>query len=166
MTTQSDWNGLIQAHVAPLYRRVSRRVGGDRELAEDVTQETWLRAVDAWKRKGAPRDPSAWLMTVAMNLLRTHFRRRPLESLGDASEEVPATPEGVQRERAARVQWGLAQLRTQQAHLLAAHHLDGESIAQLAQAHGLSERAVEGRLSRARAALRGLLGSDPLTTES
>jgi predicted RNA polymerase sigma factor len=48
-----------------LYAYVSRCCYGDRTLAEDVTQETWLRAVRDWRRKGPPDRPLAWLITVA-----------------------------------------------------------------------------------------------------
>jgi DNA-directed RNA polymerase specialized sigma24 family protein len=43
----------------PLYAFVSRRVGGDRGLAEDLVQETWMRALDAWPASGLPDDPTA-----------------------------------------------------------------------------------------------------------
>jgi len=44
--------------IDPLYAYVSRRCGGNRDLAEDVTQETWLRAVRDWRAKGLPSSPS------------------------------------------------------------------------------------------------------------
>lgn len=37
---------MYRQTIRPLYAYVSRRCGGDRALAEDVVQETWLRAVD------------------------------------------------------------------------------------------------------------------------
>ena len=43
--------------IHPLYRYISHRCGGDRSLAEDVTQEAWLRAVVNWRRKGLPDEP-------------------------------------------------------------------------------------------------------------
>lgn len=141
--------------VGPLYGWVARRVGGDRALAEDVVQETWLRAVAHWRRSGPPEDALAWLSTVAGNLLRSHFaRRRPVvvdrRALDLAREDFE--PDGP--DAAATLQWGLARLRAGQARLLSAFHLDGLSVADLAREHGLSERAVEGRLRRARSALR------------
>ena len=51
---------LIKAYrdnVHELYRFVSRRCGGNRSLAEDVTQETWLKAVVHWRKKGLPDEP-------------------------------------------------------------------------------------------------------------
>ena len=62
--------------IGSLYGYVSRNCGGDRTLAEDVTQETWLRAVREWRRTGLPDQPIAWLTAVARNLLVSYYRRQ------------------------------------------------------------------------------------------
>lgn len=85
---------LIQTYqelVYPLYEYVSKRCGGDRNLAEDVTQETWLRAVENWQRKGMPEVPIAWLKTVARNLLVNYFRRARTVSF----ENLPPSSTGA-----------------------------------------------------------------------
>jgi RNA polymerase sigma-70 factor (ECF subfamily) len=141
--------------IAPLYAFVSKRVGGDRALAEDVVQETWMRALDAWPRRGAPDEPLAWLQHVARNVLISHFRRRRPQAVDPTTLDVAddrftaETPDA-----AALVNWGLARLRRSQAELLAAFHLEGDSVAEIAAERGISERAVEGRLRRARIKLR------------
>src|SRR5690349_11044468 len=68
-----------------LYAYASRRCGGQRELAEDVTQETWLRAVREWPSSGLPDNPLGWLTTVARNLILNHYRRKVSESIDDVS---------------------------------------------------------------------------------
>jgi RNA polymerase sigma-70 factor (ECF subfamily) len=146
-------------HVAPLYRYVSTRCGGDRALAEDVTQEVWLRAVGAWKRDGLPDHPLAWLKTVARNLIANHYRKvspASLESL-PRDLEPKAGDDGIpwdSPDHAALVSWGLARLKPDQARMIEAFHLEGQSVAEIASEMGLSERAVEGRLRRARVKLR------------
>jgi len=148
--------------VTPLYSYISRRCGGDRVLAEDVTQEAWLRAVESWKKKGFPDNPLAWLKTVARNLLLNYLRKTPhisLDSLppdwerrflenGDGRDDV---------ECVATVCWGLARLRRKQSSLIEAFHLDGKSVGEIAADLGVSERAVEGRLRRARLKLKAKL---------
>ena len=69
MNTDDRILGIYRETIDALYRYVSRNCGGDRTLAEDVTQETWLRAVREWRKKGPPDQPIAWLTTVARNLL-------------------------------------------------------------------------------------------------
>lgn len=138
--------------IHPFYSFVSRRAG-ERRLCEDVTQETWLRAVETWRRDGLPADPLAWLETVGANLLRNHFRREPPRALEAEGLVVDVNAESVRSAgpgAAALLQWGLARLRGGQARLLERRHLDGLGLPELAAETGLSVRAVEGRLRRAR----------------
>lgn len=165
--TEATLVEAYQAHVTPLYEYVSKRCGGDRGLAEDVTQEAWLRAVKAWEKDGLPDKPLAWLTTVARNLIINYFRRnRPvsLESLPAgwspelSDDPTPGPSEtGLEidgPEAAALVNWGLSRLRPGQARLIEAFHLEGRRVVEIAADTGLSERAVEGRLRRARLKLR------------
>lgn len=142
-----------------LYTYVSRCAGGDRTLAEDVTQETWLRAVREWRRTGPPDRPLAWLTTVARNLLISYYRRRRPASLEamSADEVLAAVEDGRAAESAeiaAIVGHALARLPAGEAQLIEAYHFDERRVAQIAAGAGLSERAVEGRLRRARQRLR------------
>ena len=45
---------LYRKTIRPLYAFVSRRVGGDVALAEDLVQDVWMRALDDWARHGVP----------------------------------------------------------------------------------------------------------------
>jgi RNA polymerase sigma-70 factor (ECF subfamily) len=144
--------------VNELYEFVSRRAGGSRELAEDVTQETYLRATTAWPRNGLPDCPLAWLQTVARNLLLNHYRRRRPELLDSTDIDTVlggAASDGT--EAAALVCWGLARLNARHARLLEAFYIDARSVRSIAEDLGVTERAIEGRLRRARLALKKLL---------
>jgi RNA polymerase sigma-70 factor (ECF subfamily) len=140
--------------VRSLYAYVSRRTGGQRELAEDIVQETYIRAWDHWHRRKV-RQPLAWLKTVARNLLASHFRRLQTRSLDqmnfDPAAEVPDLNAPV---AVAWVQWGLARLKKGQARILESFYFDELPVREIAREWKLSERAVEGRLRRARQALR------------
>jgi RNA polymerase sigma-70 factor (ECF subfamily) len=147
-----------------LYGYASRRCGGNRELAEDVTQETWLRAVRDWRRKGPPDQPLAWLTTVARNLLLNHLRRRegiPLDAVSGTKILGAVDPNAVRdsTEIAALVNEAMTRLPKDEAELLESFHYDRFKTAQLAEAHGTTERAIEGRLRRARQRLRRELES-------
>ncbi len=148
--------------IGPLYAFVARRCAGERALAEDVVQETWLRAVDTWRTRGVPDAPSAWLTTVARNLLINHYRRHRLLPLGDIPSEavLAVVDDGFDTESteiARLIQWGLARLPRGQAQLLEAFHFEQRPVAKIAADLRLSERAVEGRLRRARLKLRRLI---------
>ena len=157
--TEEQIRGIYRETIDPLYAWVSRRCGGDRALAEDVTQETWLRAIRQWQWKGRPERPLAWLTTVARNLLFNEFRRRRPLALDAVSalDIIEAADNGQASESAeiaAAVNHALERLPDRQSRLLEAFHFERHSVAQIAHASGLSERAVEGRLRRARIRLR------------
>lgn len=157
--TEEQIRLIYRDTIDPLYGYVSRTCGGDRALAEDITQETWLRAVREWKESGVPRRPIAWLMTVARNLMLNEFRRRPplpLESVSpdEYLDSVPDELSNQSAEISAIVTRALRQLPARQGKLLEAFHFERRSVAQIAAAFGISERAVEGRLRRARENLR------------
>lgn len=176
---QSDFIAVYRETLAPLYRFVARRAGGSRELAEDVTQEAYLRLCAGWRDGNRPLVPLAWLQTVARNLLLNHFRRNPprasraaLDLLSDDerpqnsgsaslarggdrhSAVADAALNGDSECAVAVVQSGLARLSRGAAQLIEAFHLDGKDVRTIAAESGLSVRAVEGRLRRARQALR------------
>lgn len=149
---------IYRETIVVLYGYVSRKCSGDRTLAEDVTQETWLRAVREWRRNGVPDEPIAWLTTVARNLLASYYRRKqPLPFDSAPADEIATkddrrTPESS--ETSAAISHALARLPADQAQLLEAFHFEDRRVSQIADSMGVSERAVEGRLRRARQSLR------------
>ena len=163
MTGDERILAIYRETIDPLYRYVSRNCGGDRTLAEDVTQEAWLRALKEWRKKGPPDQPIAWLTTVARNLLVSYYRRRrPAQLDVSAGDLLAALEDGraaESSEMSAVVCHALARMPSAQAQLLEAFHFEDRRMSQIAAALGLSERAVEGRLRRARQTLRRELES-------
>ena len=149
---------IYRETVDALYAYVSRRCGGVREVAEDITQETWLRAVRDWTRNGIPDVPLAWLTTVSRNLMLNQARRPDAFDLDAVSaEDLLGTTDHdtlESAEIASVVTEALDRLPEAEAKLLRAFHYDRIKVAEIARAYGISERAVEGRLRRARQRLR------------
>ena len=155
----TDMVATYRDTIHPLYEFVSRRAGPFRQLAEDITQETYLRAVVQWRKLRRPDKPLAWLQTVARNLLLNHYRRRKPKSLDELNlKEVLETIPVDSPDAAALVYWGLARLRRRSRRLLEAFYIEGKPVRTIAAELGVSERAVEGRLRRARQALKSVLG--------
>ncbi len=171
--TEAKLTEVYRETVDVLYGYASRRCGGVRQLAEDVTQETWLRAVREWRRTGLPDRPIAWLTTVARNLILNHLRRQepvPLEAVPAALVDAALDADDAldSADVARTVNAALARMPEHEARLLEAFHFERRRMAQLAESLGISERAVEGRLRRARERLRTELERDgvpPLKAE-
>jgi RNA polymerase sigma factor (sigma-70 family) len=83
---------LFREHFHRLYRYLAR-LSGDRELAGDLAQETFVRL---YERGSSPDTPAAWLITVAMNLFRNarskDARRQHLLRVITGEERVAAPP--------------------------------------------------------------------------
>jgi len=142
---------IYREDTTPLYAYVSRRVGGDRTLAEDIVQDTWLRSVASWRKSGTPDVPRAWLIRVAGNLIASYFRRVHPRSVEPAELELAddrCNPETLPA--AALVNWGLAKISRRHSGILEEFYFNDRSTREIAEYRGLSERAVEGRLHRAR----------------
>jgi RNA polymerase sigma-70 factor (ECF subfamily) len=152
--SQEEFLAVYRDTVERLFGVVAAKTGGDRQLAEDVVQETYLRALSGWRRNGFPNEPIAWLCTVALNLLRTHFRSLSVrERHARQAEAGPQQSSPASDVEEAVLGAALRELPEQQARLVQGH-LDGKRVREMASETGLSERAVEGRLRRARMTLR------------
>ncbi|MBK8913455.1 MAG: sigma-70 family RNA polymerase sigma factor [Phycisphaerales bacterium] len=166
--------------IAPsLYRYFLVRVASDSHLADDLMQQLWVQALSAGSippvtdapSSAPPTDAERWLFAVARNLVRTLWRNRrnrPAtvtlpddESLGRLGERLSSPDFSADKLNAAELRDELLLALTRLCHadqeLIVRHYFDGESHAALAARMGVSERAVEGRLYRARAALRETL---------
>lgn len=159
LVTEAQLRQIYGDTIDALYGYVSRRCAGNRELTEDVTQEAWLRAVRDWRKNGVPRTPLAWLTAVARNLMLNHLRRAddvPLDSVtrADVLAAVDQNAVNESAEIASVVSHALLRLPEAEARLLESFHYDRFKMSQLAEAYGISERAVEGRLRRALERLR------------
>jgi RNA polymerase sigma-70 factor (ECF subfamily) len=160
--TEDDIRKVYRATIDDLFDFVARRCRGDRELAEDIAQETWLRAVDDWQRHGLPDRPAAWLARVAARLVSNYRRHEAVERIGDDDpDSLVDESDGENRsERRSLLQRALDRLPSGQARLLETFHFERRPVAEIAANSGLSERAIEGRLRRARERLRGLVENE------
>jgi RNA polymerase sigma factor (sigma-70 family) len=149
-----------------LYRYIVVRVGGDAHLADDLMQQLWLQARTS--RTAVPEDQQEfWLRGIARNLVRTHWRKQrrrpPSVPLADpalaaelaerlVSAELPVE---ILERKEVRHQLLLAitELDSHEQELIVEHYFHECAQAELGRRLGLSPRAVEGRLYRARRAL-------------
>ena len=158
---------LYERHVGAVYRYVYVRVGS-RQTAEDLTSETFVRAlrrIDSFSWQG--RDIAAWFITIARNLItdraksaRYRFEVTTADML-DADDGL-AGPEAevLRRLRDSRLLEAIRTLKPEQAECLVLRFLHGLSLAECAEVLGATEGAVKQRQLRALRSLRRELGDD------
>jgi RNA polymerase sigma-70 factor, ECF subfamily len=133
---------------------------GDRNVAEDLTAESFLAAVHAVRKPGAP-DPSVpWLIGVARHKLADHWRRaereqRGLRLLAEPDQAEDPWDEAVDRIRAHEV---LGRLGAHHRAALTLRYLDGLPVPEVARLLDRTVHATEALLVRARAAFRQMYG--------
>jgi RNA polymerase sigma-70 factor (ECF subfamily) len=128
---------------------------GSVAVAEDITAEAFMSAVEGLERRAAPVPTVAWLIGIARHKLVDHWRRTEREQRNRAAatgEEVDDPWPGVIDVDAAHV--ALARLSAPQRTALVLRYLDGLSVAEVAECVGRSLHATETLLVRARSALR------------
>ncbi|HEX2208059.1 MAG TPA: RNA polymerase sigma factor [Longimicrobium sp.] len=135
------------------------RLCGDYDVAQDVTQETFLAAFRKIGRFGESGSLRGWLGRIAVNLLRDQRRtqRRRDETLlrfpVPGAAEAPSGEPFVRRRVHAAVDALGEKLRT----VLLMHDLEEYTHEEIAQALGIAPGSSRARLSRARALLREAL---------
>lgn len=138
---------------------VFSRCGRDRDLAEDLTQVTFIEAIRSRASFDGRSDPVTWLCGIARHKLADHYRRlhrdeergRQLAAAGverDTPDEAAAVGE---REAISRA---LATLPALQRAVLIFTALDGLTVREAAVLIDRSESATESLLHRARAGFR------------
>lgn len=150
----STFDELYRGHVASVYR-YAFAVVGNRADAEDITQQTFLNAYRAMADGTKPRKAENWLLTIAHNEVRRHFRDNQKKGYEVEFDEqlAPPAPERVGDPRVADVLRALRQIPPAQRSALVMREFEGRAYAEIAEIMGLSERALEALIFRARRSL-------------
>ena len=155
---------LYDHYVTMVHRYAYHRVG-DRTMAEDVTSETFVRAlrrIDSLTFQG--RDVGAWLVTIARNIIRDHVKssRYRLEVVTAEMRDADQVTEGPEdavvahltnQELLACVQ----KLGSEQQECIVLRFIHGLSVAETAQIMGKKDGAIKALQHRAVRRLAGLL---------
>jgi RNA polymerase sigma-70 factor (ECF subfamily) len=140
--------------VAQLYA-----VTGNRQEAEDVVQEAFMRAMSRWDQVRTYDSPEAWLRTVALNLARSRFRRTVRGAAALVRHGVPHAEPDLSPDHVA-LMTAMKTLPEAQREALVLHHFVGLSVDEVAATLGKPSGTIKARLSRGRTALAGVLGTD------
>jgi len=156
---QTAARDLVDRYYQRIYRFM-RAVGHDRQISEDLTQETFLRA---WYHIGQLRDGKAlngWLFRIAGNVSRLHRRRLKgkesvsFENIEPSTGVVDGSLEAGQQEELNRVRQAVRRLPWKLRQAVVLHYMQQLTIAEAADAAGIREGTLKSRLNRGLEALR------------
>ena len=162
--TEPFFNGLLGKWTTRVYRFALRLSGGDTHVAEDLTQETLLRA---WRHRAtweAAASPRAWILRITTNLWRDRLRKSGRqESLHrrlamDAQQADHSTARTLtQREAVERALAAMDELPERQRTVIWLATVEELSQDEIARVLGVRKGTVKSSLSIARATLRARL---------
>lgn len=134
----------IPAGLAAFYRGEYARVLGalslylgDNAVAEELTQEAFVRACQHWEKVEAMRAPGAWVHRVAMNLANSKLRRRYTERR--ATQRIgheSATPSPIDTADTLAIREALSELPRDERAVVVLRFYAGLSVAETAEALG------------------------------
>jgi RNA polymerase sigma-70 factor, ECF subfamily len=158
--------------VRALYREYGRlvyaitlRALGRAELAEDATQQTFVRAWQAADRIDVNRDPAPWLATIAKRVaidMYRHEARRPVSALDEASPDnnalISLPPQLESLDAVWRVRQAIDELPSDEAAIVRMQHLEGMTHQEISDELDIPLGTVKSRSHRAHQKLATLLG--------
>ena len=153
---------LFEQFHAPILNYLHRMVH-DRALAEDLTQDTFIKAYNALPRTKPDLAFKAWLYRIATNTAISHMRRGKIIKWLPFLTDRETPDEAIERSvtRSTDINEALGKLPQHYAAALLLRHYQGLSLAETAQALDITENAAKLRLFRARKAFATVYGAAP-----
>lgn len=179
---EATFRELFDRFFPRLYRFALARVGGDRDTAQDIVQQTFCNAIERLDTYRGEAALYTWFCQICRNAIADHFRRKGsaagrvvlledqpnaraiLESLTAPAADQPET--GVWRMQMNRiVEATLDSLPGHYSEVLEWKYIDGLPVTEIAGRLGLGAKAAESLLTRARESFREAIVELTGTTE-
>lgn len=167
-----EFSRIVESHRPQIFRFLMASTR-DTDLAETLTQECFLKAHRNWKHFRGDSTVMTWLMRIAINLQRDHWRNRRMQfwrttqtnsvEIDEANDWLPSKESPVEQQLIAREQvkqvWKIVKdLSERQRTVFLLRYVEERELSEIAQATGLSEGTVKAHLSRALTRVRAELG--------
>jgi RNA polymerase sigma-70 factor (ECF subfamily) len=167
-----EFSHVVSAHRQQIFRFLLASTR-DVDLAETLTQECFLKAYRNWAGFRGESSALTWLMRIAINVQKDHWRNRRLQfwrttrtnavDVDEAGEWLPSgesSPEQqlLAREKVGKVWDVVKRLSGRQRTVFLLRYVEEMDIAEIAGATGLSDGTVKAHLSRALGRVRAELG--------
>ncbi len=173
---EAAYRELLRRYERPVYSLIYRMVR-DRELSEDLTQETFVKVLNALDRYRPEFKFSSWIFKIANNAAIDQLRRRGLDTLSLEGGPDATTPDRVDatslqvgaggespleeleaRELGHSIERAIGQLRPEYRACIIMRHVEGRAYDEISDILGLPLGTVKTYIHRARAELRTALG--------
>ncbi len=172
---EAAYRELIRRYERPIFALLFRMLR-DRELAEDLSQETFVKALNAIESYRPEFKFSSWIFKIANNAAIDHLRRRELDTLSLDGSPHAETPEAIQatalqigarqespldtveaKELGGAIEIAIGRLRPEYRSCILLRHVDGRAYEEIAAMLDLPLGTVKTYIHRARNELRQAL---------
>ena len=169
---EAAYRELVRRYERPVFALLYRMVR-DRELAEDLAQETFIKALNAIESYRPEFKFSSWIFKIANNAAIDHLRRRELDTLSLDGSPHAETPEAMQatalqigarqespldtveaRELGGAIEAAIGRLRPEYRSCILLRHVEGRAYEEIAEILNLPLGTVKTYIHRARNELR------------
>jgi RNA polymerase sigma-70 factor (ECF subfamily) len=167
-----EFTCVVERHRPQIFRFLLSSTR-DVDLAETLTQECFLKAHRNWGSFRGESTAMTWLMRIAINLQKDHWRNRRMQfwrqtrvnsvDLDEASEWLPSGERSAEqkllaKEQVKRVWESVKGLSERQRTVFLLRFVEEQELSEIALATGLSEGTVKAHLSRALGRVRAEMG--------
>jgi RNA polymerase sigma-70 factor, ECF subfamily len=158
---------LVDAYKGPIFR-LAFRMTGNAQDADDLTQESFLRAFQSLGRFRAGERFFPWLYTVSLNVIRNHLRKVNALAEGSAGKGVPESTDprddpsaaAIGRERGRRLQGYLLRLPVTVREALILRFYDGMAFEDIASVTGGTISSAKMKVYRGLEKIRAMMEAD------
>ncbi len=172
---EAAFRELVRRYQRPVFSLIYRMVR-DRELAEDLAQETFIKVLNAIERYRSEFKFSSWIFKIANNATIDHLRRKELDTLSLEGGPDATTPDRIEatalkigdttespleeleaRELGSAIERAIATLRPEYKACIILRHVEGRPYEEISEILDLPLGTIKTYIHRARAELRELL---------
>jgi len=169
-----DFDSIVASHRPQIFRFLLASTR-DVDLAETLTQDCFLKAHRNWSGFRGESSALTWLMRIAINLQKDHWRNRRLQfwrhartnsvDLDEASDWLPSGERTVEqqllaKEKVAQVWRAVENLSERQRSVFLLRYVEELELKEIAETTGMGEGTVKAHLSRALARVRKEFGNN------
>jgi RNA polymerase sigma-70 factor, ECF subfamily len=167
-----EFSSIVATHRPQIFRFLLASTR-DPDLAETLTQDCFLKAHRNWASFRGESSAMTWLMRIAINLQKDHWRNRRMQfwrltrtnsvDVDEAGDWLPSRESSAEarllaREQVERVWQAVKGLSERQRTVFLLRHVEEMELGEIARSTGLSEGTVKAHLSRALARVRAEVG--------